>query len=203
MAKTNTTTSPATDEIAVLKDQLAKLRQQQADATEEAKYDQLQSEITTVEKAISLAEARRRQAEKEAAELARKQALEQYAAGLKQLDELNQEGKRLDQMLFIALKEFYRIYNERWTDAERAAQLAEILILQAVELGVAPPPRQMVTVANMPLNGHGREKGALEVLHQYGQAWGALEDAHRAGQEAPDEPGIDWYHKGQGQFWPR
>lgn len=199
---TETPAPPTVDEINALKEQRAALRVDQATTTQEDTYDQLQTEIDALTKAISLAEARRRQAEREAAEEARRKAVAQHRAGLRKLEELQREIEKHDAKLFAALEELTVQLKAAWKTSQDAAELADHLHNEAPKLELPAVDKQPMTLAGMATGAFTQPRAATLLVEQYLNAWNGLEDARRRGVACPDKPAIDWYAKGNGQFWP-
>lgn len=193
------------DTANTLKTQLADLRAQLIETTDETRYDQLLAEINQVEKTINLADARARQEAAAAAESAKQAQIAAHKAGVKQLKKLQDELNAQSQELFAALERFASTYDDALANAEKAALLSVALRKEAQELGQPAVELIPVAVAGIPeaqANVH-RISLAEAILRQYLSSWSHIKDAKHNGQPAPNRPSLDWYNRGSGEHWPR
>ncbi len=96
---------------------------------------------------------------------------------------------------------FLDVYDQR----QKAAADTLSLRLTANELEVEPPEAIIVEMCGTRPGTPGTgEEYLMQFVHQYDLAARNLKDAKKnkvAG--APDRPGMDWFNKGLGEFYPR
>lgn len=195
--------STPVEQIGQLKVQLQALRAKQAEVTEESAYDQLEQEIAALTKAISLADARRRAEELAAAKEARSHAIAQHKQGLAHLEQLKTQRAKLDEAIMASLEDFTCAFLANYQLGTDQIELTDELIRSAGELGLDPPAKEQFTIAGLGVQPFTQQRAAEMLVAQYLLATAQIKAARSNGQYAPDKPGISWWAKGNGQFWPK
>jgi hypothetical protein len=184
--------------------ELAAAQGQLTVTTSAAEYDALVKKIANLQKGISLAEATSRQEAADKAAAERAAAIAAHQASLTTLDELHQAALEADETLFDELAELYVDAAASYAAHEEDAKLAEDLRAEARGLGLPEPASLPLTICNVPVGTLRPDEVLPAIFKQYSLAAGQIADAMKSGQEGvPARPGLDWFAKGSGQFWPR
>lgn len=190
--------------ISTLNDKQAKLTDALNACTDEKAFDQINSELQTVTKTLIL-ESNREKARIEAEEKAkRKKALDHFERESKRISSELEKANEMDKVIFNKMEDLYYTFMRGFAQREQAAVDNGKLQLTARELEIDSPASIWVTMCGTRPGTSGRaEDFFVNFVQQYDMAARALKDAKKNKVPgAPDRPGIDWFHKGMGQFFP-
>lgn len=190
--------------IGTLRTRKAQLTEALNASLSEKEYDAIHVELASVTKSLIIAENQERaRIEKEAADK-RKAAIQAHNAGLKKLDQMRKDAEAQDKVLFDQIAALYEIYHKQYELADQIYNDTKALQQSATDLGLDVPELQPMTVCGMRSPLATEPELFTEILKQYSQAHANLKDAHKRQEKGiPERPGLEWFAKGQGQFYPK
>lgn len=187
-----------------MSENISTLKEQLAEAADEKTYDALTKQIAAEQRTASVTAARDRQVVAAKAAAERAAAVAEYESDLAALAKLKADVVKDDEHLFADLVDLYEEFEVRYRAGLQVNELENELQAEARNLGLPEVPPEPLTICNLNVSKLRREAVLPFVFTQFGLAVGQIKDAKRNGQEGvPDRPGIDWFHKGDGRYWPR
>lgn len=191
--------------ISTLKSKKDELTARLAKALTEKEFDLLDSELRQTTKTLILAENQERQRQEAESKAKRKAALEGFEKKRKEIKDVLTQADQQDRELFAKMEDLYYQFLDVYDQRQMAAAETLSLRLTASELEVEPPESIVIEMCGTrPATPGAPEDHLLEFVNQYSLAARALKDAKKnkvAG--APARPGMDWFNKGHGEFYPR
>lgn len=190
--------------------QIDDLRVKKAELTEslntctDAKaYDLIDAELREVTKNLTLAENQERKRQADEAAAKKKAELDAYAAEVKRLQKAKKDADSMDAGLFEQIQAVYDTYSKAYDTRMRIIEDTKLLQRRAEELQLEAPPNVPLVICNFSDSQGDKREFFAALIAQYTRAIGSLYGAHKRGEKGiPDKPGIDWYIKGGGQFYP-
>lgn len=190
--------------IGTLRTRKAQLTEALNASLSEKEYDAIHVELASVTKALIIAENQEKaRIEKEAADK-RKAAIQAHNAGLKKLDQMRKDAAAQDAILFDKISALYEEYDARYKLATQLYEDNLSLQQSAKDLELDVPELQPMSICGMRSPLATEPELFTEILKQYAMAHANLQDAHKKNEQGiPSKPGLEWYSKGSGQFYPR
>lgn len=167
-------------------------------------YDKIDAELHEVTKALVLAENQEKKRRADEAAAKRKAELDAYNAEAKRLQKAKKDADAMDADLFEKIHAVYDTFSKQYDTKTQLIADTKILQRRAEELQLEVPPNVPLVICNFSdCQGDQRDFFAA-LIGQYAKAVGSLYGAHRRKEKGtPARPGMDWYNKGGGQFYPR
>jgi len=191
--------------IAQLKEKKAQLETALAKSLTEKEFDLLDAELKKVSKTLILAENQERQRqEKEAAE-ARQEAIAEFEKERARINSLLEKANLMDKIIFDEMTTVYYKAMEAFDMRVQAAEDTKALQINAQTLELDPPESVIVTLCGVrtPTPGGG-EDYFKAFVEQFDLSARALKGAKKNNVPgAPKRPGMDWFFKGHGEYYPR
>lgn len=182
---------------------LQELRRQLDQVTDEAEYDRIQAQITAAEKQARLAANRLAAEARAKAEAEREAAIRAHQAGRAKLERERKEAAKEDEAIFADLAALYERVLARYHREVDLYVLADELNRTGAELSQPPVDRPGMRIVGVDISGLSYFEAIEAVLMQYHMASGQIIDAESNGVPHPEKPGMDWYGRGDGRFWPK
>ncbi len=166
-------------------------------------YDKIDAELREVSKALVLAENQEKKRRADEETTARKKALAEFNAEKKRIEKAKQAADAMDADLFEQLHTTYEKYSSAYDSRMKIMQDTKQLQFRAEELGLEAPPNEIILVCNFSDNQGDKRDFYIALIAQYVNAVRQLHGAKKRGEKGiPEKPGMGWYVKGGGQFYP-
>lgn len=177
---------------------------------DEKAYDQVQTEIQQLTKTITLESNRERVKTEQEATRKRQEAIRDQKARLKKIATMKEDAISQDNDLFNSFHVVYDAFSRRYDLAMEIAKETEYAQLTARELDLEIPPSETLTICSISNNWWAKNDFLLHLFEQYLLASNQLQNARNNFPRdevlkkvtIPDRPGLDWFAKGQGQYFP-
>ncbi|NMB68581.1 MAG: hypothetical protein GYA20_07445 [Chloroflexi bacterium] len=182
---------------------LQELRRQLDQVTDEAEFDLILSKIAAVEKQARLAQNRLNAEARAKAEAEREAAIRAHQAGRAKLERERKEAAKEDEAIFADLSALYDRILARHRREIDLYVLADELNRTGAELSQPPVDRPRMRICGVDTQGMDRFEAIYAILTQYHLASCQIVDARKNGVPSPEKPGMDWYGRGDGRFWPK
>jgi len=167
-------------------------------------YDKIDAELREVTKALTLAENQEKKRQADEAAAKRKAELDAYNAEAKRLQKAKKDADALDPVLFDQIQSLYDNFAKAYDARMRIIADTKLLQRRAEEIGLDIPPNVTLAICNFSDSQGDQRDFFTALIGQYAKAVGSLYGANKRKEKgAPTRPGMDWYTKGGGQFYPR
>lgn len=186
-----------------MNDDIQMLRARLAETTDEAEYDIIQARIVKAEKEAQLAANRKAAEDRAKADGERKVRLDEFRTGCLKIEKQRKDTAKEDEELFLSLQKLYERILARYQREVDLYVRTDELNRIGVELNQPAIDRSRMRICMIDVQGMDQFEAVLAILTQYHLASGQIIDAKKNGVPSPEKPGMDWYGKGDGRFWPR
>lgn len=196
--------------IETLKTKRDQLNESLTSVVDEKAFDLIQTEIQQLTKTITLEENRERIRIAQDAARERQEAVRDHKARLKKIESMKKDTISQDSDLFNSFHVVFDAFSKRYDLAIQIAKETKQAQLTARELDLEIPPSEKLTICSMSNNWWAKNDFLLHLFEQYIMASNQLQNARNNFPRdevlkkvtIPDRPGLDWFAKGQGQYFP-
>ena len=185
-----------------LKAKKQQLTEALAGCTDAKAYDLIDADLREVTKSLTLAENQEKKRLADEAAAKHKKALDDFAAEKQRIEKVKQDADKQDVLLFEKIQGVYDAYSKAYDTRMQIIEDTRLLQRTAAELQLEAPKNEYMRICNFSDNQGDKREFFSAMITQYTKAIGVLYGAHKRGEKAPDRPGMDWYYRGGGQFYP-